>query len=191
MSDETHDPRELWLGQSTEDFRMSPDDIRRRINAMSRQLRRRKIIFSIIFPFGCLGFLWWITLVEHPLPQIGAILTIAGVAVTLWQVRKHHAADTSAAREMPSIDFYRAQLERARHFHGGAPFWIRLIALLPGPLLFISGFVAEHPEVAHIVRIEVIVFFALGIAAIVLNLRMAARYQRRLDDLDRIQQENS
>jgi hypothetical protein len=187
------DPQELWLSQTTEGFRMSPDEIRHRIDAISRQLRRRKIIFSCIFPFGCLGFLWWITLVEHPLPQIGALLTIAGVAVTLWQVRRHHAADVQAAREAAgtqSIAFHRAQLERSRHFHGGAPFWIRLLSLLPGPFLFISGFVAEHPEVAHFVRLEVIAFIALGIAAIVLNLGMAARCQRRIEELDRIQQEN-
>ncbi|HKR63061.1 MAG TPA: hypothetical protein VJZ00_04960, partial [Thermoanaerobaculia bacterium] len=132
------------------------------------------------------GAIWWLTMFRDPLAVTGALLTIAGVAFLFFQLRWQRRQETTGVT--PSIAFYRAQLERRRDFHRGKLFWSRMVALTPGPLLFLAGFAREHPEVIDTLRIELAAFIVLYIAAIVLNLGLAARYQRRLNALD---QENS
>jgi hypothetical protein len=67
-------------------------------------------------------------------------------------------------------------LERRREFHRGWWFWSRLLIYAPGPLIYFAGD-ALLPEAA--------VFLLLIAIAIPLNLRVARRYQDRIDELDR------
>lgn len=88
-----------------------------------------------------------------------------------------------------ALDFYRRQLTRQRDFHRGRRFWLRMLLFVPGPVLFLIGFAAAHPEVARTIRIEAISFALLVIAAVPLNLRLASRYQLQIDEIDRFERD--
>jgi hypothetical protein len=65
-----------------------------------------------------------------------------------------------------------------------------MLFFVPGPLVFFAGFAQAHPEVIRMIRFETITFVVLAIAAIPLNLWMARRYQRQIDELTRLQEEH-
>ena len=52
-------------------------------------------------------------------------------------------------------------------------------------LLFFFAFARAHPEVIKIIRFEIASFVVITLAAIPLNMKMAKKYQRQIDDLDR------
>jgi hypothetical protein len=60
-----------------------------------------------------------------------------------------------------------------------------LLLLAPAGLLFLVAFARAHPEVITTIRFEIASFVVLTLAAIPLNMKMAKKYQRQIDDLDR------
>ena len=64
-----------------------------------------------------------------------------------------------------------------------------MLLFIPGPMVFFAGFMKAHPEVATMIRFEAITFLLLVIAAVPLNRWMAGKYQRQIDELDRLQKE--
>jgi hypothetical protein len=52
-----------------------------------------------------------------------------------------------------------------------------------------AGFAQSHPEIIRIIRFQTISFVVLAISAIPLNLWMARRYQRQIDELTSLQEE--
>lgn len=185
------DLRTLWQSQNTEAFRMSLDEMRSRVERLSWRAQRLNVFGTLIFAASIIGCLWWLTLVRAFMPRLGAILTIAGVGVTLWQTRANYLAERRATRAavesgLVAVDFHRAQLERQRDFHRGWRFWSRLLVMLPGPLMFIAGFGLEYPHLRPIIALEVLTFFALGGVAIAMNRRAVAIYEHRLGELERM-----
>jgi hypothetical protein len=61
--------------------------------------------------------------------------------------------------------------------------------MLPGFVLFCLGFSTAHPETASINHWTLFSFVALAIAAIPLNLGLACKYQRQIDELDALPKE--
>jgi hypothetical protein len=185
----------LWQAQGTEGFRMSTEDIHRRIETVNRKVRRRTNDGYLVCAVMIVGSIAWMFVGKNPLQTLGAVLSIIGVSYLAWQIRQNRfrGAATGNAGNTASLDHLRTELARQRDFHRGATFWWRMLVLVPGPLVFFAGFAQAqqaHPEVVRIIHFEVISFFVFVIAAIPLNHWMARRYQRQIDELSHLQEEH-
>jgi hypothetical protein len=182
------DARDVWQGQSAAPFRMSPEDLADRIARFDRESRKLYITVALACAILIPGMaLWWVRFPD-PIARLGTILTVIGAGYIAGQVyvmrRRKSEADTIAAGEKPSVAFYRAALERQRDFHRGKWLWSRLAIFVPGPLIFMVGGGRNVPLI-----LKIAIFVLLGVIAIPLNLGRARDYQRRIDELDRLQQE--
>jgi hypothetical protein len=178
----------LWRAQGSGGFQMSTEEIYERIETMNRKLRRRTIDGYLVCAALIAFFIGWMFVGMNALQMVGAILTIIGVGYLAWQIRQNRFR-TVATGDVPLLQHLRGELARQRDFHWGSRFWQRMILFVPGPLVFFAGFAQAHPEVGHMIRFETISFIVLAVAAIPLNLWMARRYQRQIDDLTRLQEE--
>ena len=189
--DRSLDPRDVWQNQQAESFRLSPDEIELKLLAVSDMSRKRWffVVLSLTILIPGLG-LWW-TRFPNPLSRFGTVLTLIGSAYVAAQAyvirRRQREADLGAASDEPSVAFYRAALERQRDFHRGAWLWSRLAIFLPGPVIFALS--AKSNSRVSLIAI-IAIFVLLGILAIPLNLSRARNFQRRIDELDRLQQES-
>jgi hypothetical protein len=189
------DPRGLWQTDTTAPLHLSAEELRARSERLARTTRRRNLgglaCCAIVFA-GCI---WWLVQVADPLARIGALLTVVGIGTLAFQLRSDQGSEQAAVRRATmmggsaSVDFHRGELERQRDFHSGRRLWTRLLMFAPGPLLFFAGFARAHPEVGGTIRLEALAFALFLLAAVPLNLRLARTYQRRLDELDRLQKE--
>lgn len=180
----------LWQAQGSDGFRMSTEDIRRRIETMNRKLRRFTIDMYLVCAVLVIYFIGWMFAGMNSLQTLGAILTIIGVSYLAWQLRQNRfrGAPAGDAGNSASLDHLRTELARQRDFHRGATFWWRMLVFVPGPLVFFAGFAQAHPEVVRTIRYETIAFVVFAIAAIPLNLWKARGYQRQIDELSRLQE---
>lgn len=187
--------RELWRRQNTEAFRASAEEIRRRVKIMERNLRIRTLVGLINCAIVAAAAVWWLTIFPNPLPQLGAVLTIVGVAYMAWQLRSTRAgvgsnlASAAASGGLDSIAFHRAALTRLRDFHRGRQFWSRLALVIVGPSIILIGLAKAHPEVSGTIRIVAVALGVLAVSAIALNLGLSRRYARRIEDLGRLRAE--
>jgi hypothetical protein len=180
----------LWQAQGTEGFRMNTEEIRKRIETMNRKLRRRTIDGYLVCAALIVFFAGWMGVGMNSLQQIGAVLTIICVSYLAWQIRANRFRGLPMDDAQNTVEHLRNELARQRDFHWSARFWQRMILFVPGPLVFFAGFAQAHPEVIRMIRFETISFVVLAIAAIPLNIWMARRYQRQIDELTRLQEEH-
>ncbi|MBV9185656.1 MAG: hypothetical protein JO093_08535 [Acidobacteria bacterium] len=186
---ESDDIAAVWQEQSGSGFRMSREEIRKRIEAINRKVRRRTIDGYLVCAFLIAFFVAWMFVGMNALQTIGSVLLMIGISFMAWQLRANRF-------RLPSIDandtlaHLRNELVRQRDFHGGARFWQRMLLFVPGPLVFFAGFAQAHPEVIRMIRFEVVSFVVLALAAIPLNMWMARRYQKQIDALARLQEES-
>jgi len=182
----------LWQAQGSDGFRMSTEDIRRKIETMNRVLRRQAFDVYLVCAMMIVIAIGSMFLGLNTLETLGAILGIIGFSYLIWQIRQNRfrGVATGKAGDTASLDHLRTELARQRDFHRGATFWSRMLALAPGPLVFFAGFAQAHPEIALPIRFETITCVFFIIAAIPLNLWMARRYQRQIDELSRLQEEH-
>jgi hypothetical protein len=190
-TDGSLDPRDVWQNQRPESFTLSPDEIELKLLAVSSMSRKRSfsVVLALVILIPGLG-LWW-TRFPNPVSRLGTVLTLIGSAYVGAQAyvirRRQREADLGAASDEPSVEFYRTALERQRDFHRGAWLWSRLAIFLPGPVIFALG--AKSNSSVSLIAI-IAIFVLLGILAIPLNLSRARSFQRRIDELDRLQQES-
>jgi hypothetical protein len=168
----------LWQSQATAGFRMTPDDIRRRIEQMEKNRRRTVIDVYLVFAVISIVFILFAAVLPNLLLTTGAALTVLGFGFLTYLVRKSFPpADAS-----PSIDHYRMLLERQRDFFRRG-LWLRLLAITPGPLLFSLGLAAASPKAAPIVWFQIATSVVVLIAAFPINRRAAAKLQQKIDEL--------
>jgi len=191
------DVRDAWQSQPVEPFRMSPDEIHKKIGQLDKKIRRRNFIgFAICFLeiacFSCFYFIFPILI-----QRIGALLTVLGMGYLVYQLylnQLQRAESTNTAARMGTAalaEFYRAELQRQRDFHCGIWFWSRLIMILPGPLVFIVGLETVYPSLAIYIRAEGAAFLFFAALAIPLNRRLAREYQKQFDELETMVKESS
>jgi hypothetical protein len=178
----------LWRAQSSEGFRMSNEEIRKRIETMNRKMRRRTIDGYLVCAALIIFFVGWMFVGMNSLQLIGAVLTIIAVSYLAWQVRANRFR-TPSIDVVDTLEHLRRELARQRDFHRGTRFWSRMLLLVPGGLIFFAGFARAHPEVIRIIRFETISFIVFALAAVPLNLWMAQRYQKQIDALARLEEE--
>jgi hypothetical protein len=190
------DVRDAWQNQKVEPFRMSPGEIRKKIGQFDKKIRRRNfIVFAVCFfeiaCFSCFYFIF-----PNLIQRIGALLTVLGMGYLVYQVRlnqlqKREAGITVAkVGKEASVDFYRAELQRQRDFHCGIWFWSRLVMIVPGPLVFFVGFELAYPVLATYIRWEAATFLFFAALAIPLNLRLARKYQKQIEELETLMKES-
>lgn len=188
MADEhdANDVRQLWQSQDTAVIRINPDEIRRKVEQMETNLRRHA---WDVYAVGVLSSLVIVALAAtapHPLQTVGAVLAILGFGYLVHEVRRSRgtapaAHDGNAA----TLDHHRALLRHRLEFHRKR-LWLRMLALTPGGILFFLGLAAARPALAPLAWLQ-LATFALAIGLMVpLNRKMAARYEKEIDDLGRV-----
>ena len=160
---------------------------------MEKKLKDRTRM-GLVVCASLIGFLGlWAVASDNVLQRLGAVLTVGALAYMGRQIQESRMRPAPGAEmgETLPVDFLRTELARQRDFHRGWTFWSRLLLFIPSGLLFFLGFAQEHPEVAQMIRYETIAFLLLGVAAVPLNLWLAQKYQRQIDEIDRLQKEPS
>lgn len=186
MADNDNEIVGLWQQQAAEGFRMTTEEIQMNLQTLESKMRQRTRVMYLACAFLIITFSAWIC-VEHDLLMcIGAAATIIAVAFLGVQVYQNRfKSDDAPAATLPSVDHLRNELQRQVDFHRGKLFWSRIGLLAPAGLFFFVTFARAHPEVIRIIRFEIASFVVFMLAAIPLNLTMAKKYQRQIDDLDR------
>lgn len=186
MADPSDDVVRLWQSQGAAPFRMTTEDIQRRLEAMERKRRRTLYDFYAVFALISIVMIALSVLSPNVLMKIGAALSVAGFGFIAWQVRRHLMAPPPAD-EAPeaSAEVYRGALQKQLDFHRKG-LWARIAAIAPGPLLFSIGFAAAWPHAAPIIYVQIATFVLLLAASVPLNRRKAARIQRQIDEVMRL-----
>jgi hypothetical protein len=180
----SHDLEILWKELSTNPLQISPDQLRKEAEKLKAGLRKRTVIGGGAALIVIVGWTVFFFVFPNALQRIGSILTVAGAGYMLVQLRMRPARTMPDTGATDCMRFYRDELERQRDFHRGKWFWSRLLIFLPGPLISFVGFARAYPKVAPFIRLELMAFLILGAIAIPLNLRLARKYQGRIDVLD-------
>jgi hypothetical protein len=195
----TNDVRMAWQADDAGGIRISADDLRARIDRVSRKTSRRTIGGLIVCALVVVSwmYIWSVAPLESGLARAGMMITCVAIGVLAFQLLAHRDVDadewraTSERGGVPSLAFHHWQLERQRDFHRGRRFWTRMLPLAGGAVSFFVGFAAEHPEVATTIRLEFAAGLLLLAAAVPVNLLLARRYQRQLDELDSLREDRS
>ena len=185
MADNDNDIVALWQQQTPEGFRMTPEDIQMNLQTLESKLRAQTRGGYLVCAFLVIAFSTWAFIEHDPLMRIGAAATVIAVAFLGVQVHQSRFKRADASPALPSLEHLRNELQRRVDFHRGKRLWSRLLLLAPAGLLFFFAFARAHPEVIKIIRFEIASFIVFTLAAIPLNLKMAKKYQRQIDDLDR------
>jgi hypothetical protein len=185
MADNDNDVIDLWQNQTSEGFRMTQQEIQMKLRAFDAKLRVRTRDAYLAYSFLIVAFSTWAVVENDLLMRLGNAAMIIALAFLGFQAhRNRFRAVQASAIATPTIEHLRSELQRQIDFHRGKRFWSRVLLLTPAGLLFFFAFARAHPEVIAMIRFEIATFIVVMIAAIPLNLRMAKKYQRQIDELD-------
>jgi len=185
------DMKNLWQNQRVEHVPISLDDIYRKAQELQKEITRRTLIGIGCVVAEIVAFGLFVLMFPNVLQRIGSGLTIAGMLYWMYQIYNKRTGDMPFGRGHETcINFLRRDLQRQREFHEGLSFWLRVVTILPGPVLFAVGFAIADPSVAGYIRAYILCFVALIILAIPLNLRKARKYQRQIDELDSLEKQS-
>lgn len=175
---------ELWQIQPIDARTPSLDDIHRIASAVHRAVERRNrfgLLIAVAEIFAFSGM--WLAF-PNPIQRIGCAWTVAGLLYMSGQLLKRPASKPDASLGMSAcVDFQRVELARQRDFHRGWWFWSRFVAFVPGPAIYGIGAIMAFPDRAVSIVAIGIVYVAIALWAVPLNLRLARAYQRRIDQL--------
>jgi Flp pilus assembly protein TadB len=170
----------LWQGQPAEFTRLTPG----RIEEMEKKMRRS--VYDFYAAVICIAIV--ITGIAALFPNAtliaGAALLACGFGYVAYEV-------VQSRRNAPSpldvsIDYQRALMRNRIEFHRKR-LWLRVFALAPGGILFFLGFAAALPKLAPFIYVQLATFIVALALIVPMNRRAAARLQRQIDELDRLQ----
>lgn len=188
------DLRALWQSDTAEGREFSADQIRARIEKLSRTTRRRDIDLLLALAVVIIGHVALVFYFETLMPTAGALLTTIVLFAGVWHLRRRMREEKAFVRDttaLSSIEFLKAKLAREREFHRDNAAWWRPAILVPGGLLFFIGWMLEEPRLRPILLVELITF-VIAVAAIIPANHIAARKrQQQIDELERLQKETS
>ena len=177
----------LWQELSVNPAPVSPDELRTEVGKLKKWLGRRFVIGGGAALIVVVAYIAFFVIFPNVWQRVGSAMTVLGAGYMIGQIllrRSRMMLDTAGTE---CLRFYREELERQRDFHQGPWFWSRLVLILPGPLIFIVGFARNHPQWAPFLWFEAATFLAIAAIAVPLNLRLARKFQRRIDALDQSQ----
>jgi hypothetical protein len=163
----------------------SNPDLHVRARRLARDMGRRTRTGYVLTLGLVAGFGWFAFIAVNRVQRIGASLIVAACLYLTYQLRQARPSPLPADPNDSAWPLvYRAELVRQRDFHGGPLFWWRLVALVPGCLLFLAGAAVARPAIIRPVGMASAAFLLFGGLAIPLNLRLARRHQQQLDALN-------
>ena len=115
---------------------------------------------------------------------MGAAGSVAGTAFALARFLMRPVQTTADGGAVECTRFYRAELERQRDLHRGKGVLSWLLPFLPGPILFNVAVALDHPMLASLIELQMAIFVTVAAIVVPLNLRVAEKFQRRLDALN-------
>jgi hypothetical protein len=184
----------LWQRQPLTPFNISTGEMHRKWKRLNRmRLIRDSLIYAVCF-FEVIFFTYSIVARDSPpLLKFAFILIILGMAFLAFQIwvnrysRKALRTQAEISASTDSANYLRLELIRERDFHRGAWFWTRLIALIPGLLVYVLWVIFTYPNQVF--------GYAIGIAtssifvlAFWMNLKKSRQYQCQIDALDSLKQ---
>ena len=178
------DLKRLWQELAVHPVPASPVDLRGESAKLRTVLSLRNWFAAGVSSIATAAYGLFFFVSKTTLERIGAVLAIAGGINVIVQFLKRPGRAVPDADAIESIRFYRAELERQRDFHRGKGVSSWLLPLLPGPILFNVAFALDRPMFAPIVALQMAAFLLIAAIVVPLNLRMARKYQRRIDALD-------
>jgi hypothetical protein len=178
------DLEKLWKELALNPVRVSADDLRRESLQLRTGLGLRNWIVVGVCCIIIAAYILFFFFSKTALERVGSLLSIAGTLNVAVQFLKRPARPTPDSKAIESISFYRAELERHRDFHRGKGVRSWLLPFLPGPIIFNVAFALDRPIFAPIVGLQIAAFLMLSAIVVPLNLRLARKYQRRIDALN-------
>ena len=180
----------LWQNQPLEETTMSLETIRKRIDKLEKQVRRRNLVGGFVCLFVMISFAYFLVTFPNALLQVGSALSIGGAALVAFQLilAKTRAKQTGGlpTEPQPSLAFYRSELQRQRDFHQGKRFWSGILVSSLGYFVFLVGLATAFPALARFVVAIGAIYVVLSIVAIQMNRRAARGDQCKLDTLDSV-----
>lgn len=177
------DLKRLWKELEVRPVDVPPEDLRRESRRLGSGVRFRNGFVLLVCPVIIVVYGMFAMLSKTALERVGCVLSIAGAANVMIQFLRRPSRKMPDRGAVESVRFYRAELERHRDFHRGKGVLSWLLPLLPGPILFNTAFALDRPAMAPVVEFQMVAFLLIAALVVVLNLRMARRYQRRIDAL--------
>lgn len=178
------DLNQLWKELAVNPAAVSADDLRREARRLQPRVRLRNWFASGVCCIAMIAYVFFFFRSKTTLERVGAALSIAGGANVIVQFLKRPARTMPEPGAIESVRFYRTELERQRDFHRGKGVFSWLLPVLPGPILFNAAVALDRPVLAPLITLQMAAFLLIALLVVPLNLRMARRYQRRLDALD-------
>jgi hypothetical protein len=179
------DPRTEWQNQPTEDFHMSRPLLDRYVSTSHRRLQRLTVAQYAGSIGGLVFGIWVAATLDGRMMRIGAVLIalmFAFVLVLLY--RAQGARNDGPAIALPSIESYRADLERHRTLFSGYRLWSRVVIGVPVATVFCLGFAQAYPALARFIYLELVATVAgISISCLIAH-RKARQYQQEIDELD-------
>jgi hypothetical protein len=179
------DPRTEWQSQPTEDFRMSRALLDRYVSTAHRRLRRLTTAQYAGATGGLIGSTLIAATSDGRMMRIGAALLALLFTFALVLLRRApRGRDAGLAIADPSIESYRAELERHRVLFSGYRLWSRLVIGVPVAIVFCVGFARAYPAMARIIYLELAAIVAgLSITCVVAH-RKGRQYAQEIEELD-------
>ena len=178
------DLKRLWQELAANPRQVSADELRREAARLRSVVLLRNCFVTAVCCFVVAAYAFFFWRATTALERIGSALSIVGVPLAVAQFLRRPARTIPVGSTMESVSFYRTQLERQRDFHRLKGVFSWLLPVLPGPILFNLGFALDRPKFAPLVELQMAGFLIISVIVVALNLRMARRFQRRLDALD-------
>ena len=178
------DLKRLWQELASDPVTVTPDALRSESRRLRSGVRLRNSFVVVICSFVMAAYGVFLFKSTTLLERIGCVLSLAGAANVIVQFLKRPARTMPVSGAVEGMRFYRAELERHRDFHRGKGVISWLPAMLPGPFLFNIGFALAQPALAPLVEFQLAAVLAGAAIVVPLNLRMARRFQGRIDALD-------
>jgi hypothetical protein len=194
MTDEFSSPdiQGLWQNQPTEPPKISPEELRHKMNKFERRIFLRNIREYAAGVFVVAGFGFYEWKFPAPLMRLGSGLVIAGTLYVMFQLHRRASFQPAPAGLglNTCIEFHRQSLERQRDALRSVWSWY-LLPLVPGLAVFMLGAgisqLTAHPE--HLGRAVMSFSVQVGVDAVVffgiwkLNQYAAGKLQAQIDEI--------
>jgi peptidoglycan/LPS O-acetylase OafA/YrhL len=174
----SEDARGIWQSQESVVTRMSADDMRARADRWNRELDGTNWIAFACAGFLLIFFVWMLVIHQRTLQQLGAIVGIASAAY-LTGVGMQNAGRRWVDNGATCVRAYKTQLERRRQADVGSA---RTILLMMTGCALLSS-----PEDWGPWTLQAASQLGTGILVYAYITRQARRFQKRIDELTRLQ----
>ena len=188
---EPADVKNIWQNQSVEGTTMSLEEIKKQMGQLQKKMRQRNVVVGLALLLLVVVCARLLFKAGNLIEGIGAALLVIGAGYVGYQlllIRKKPASVIRENEPLASAMFYRTELERQRDFHRGLWLWSRLVIVVPGVVVLLIGSVIEHPERIHRIRLNAATVAVLAVLQVARQLRLARKYQREIDALDRLKE---